>query len=107
TRTLRCWPYNPPEFFPAQQSPMQAARLAHISPFRVVELLERAKALEAAGHRVVHFEVGEPDFPTAEPIVEAGRAALSAGATRYTESLGVPELRERIADWYRETAGVA
>lgn len=86
---------------------MQASRLRHISPFRVVELLERAKALEAAGHRVVHFEVGEPDFPTAPPIVEAGRAALAAGATRYTESLGLPELRERIADWYRETAGVA
>ncbi|HEX7037863.1 MAG TPA: aminotransferase class I/II-fold pyridoxal phosphate-dependent enzyme [Pseudomonadales bacterium] len=86
---------------------MQASRIRQISPFRVVQLLERAKALEAAGHRVVHFEVGEPDFPTAPPIVEAGRAALTAGATRYTESLGLPALRARIAEWYRETAGVA
>ncbi|MDZ7668990.1 MAG: aminotransferase class I/II-fold pyridoxal phosphate-dependent enzyme [Gammaproteobacteria bacterium] len=84
----------------------QAQRLQHISPFRVVELLERAKALEAAGHRVVHLEVGEPDFPTAAPIVAAAHRALEAGATGYTQALGIPELRERIARFYRETAGV-
>lgn len=84
----------------------QAQRLQHISPFRVVELLERAKALEAAGHRVVHLEVGEPDFPTAAPIVDAAHRALDAGATGYTQALGIPELRERIARFYGETAGV-
>jgi aspartate/methionine/tyrosine aminotransferase len=85
----------------------QAHRLQHISPFRVVELLERAKALEQDGCRVVHLEVGEPDFPTAVPIVEAGHQALEAGATKYTQALGIPALRRRIAHYYQETAGVA
>ncbi len=86
---------------------MQAHRLRQISPFRVVQLLERAKALEADGARVVHLEVGEPDFPTAAPIVAAGHRALDAGATKYTQALGIPPLRRRIAEFYRETAGVA
>ena len=55
---------------------MYADRLGNITPFRVMELMERAKTLESAGHRVVHFEVGEPDFATAEPIVAAGIRAL-------------------------------
>ena len=84
-----------------------AARLQRIAPFRVVELLERAKALEATGRHVIHLEVGEPDFPTAEPIVAAGHAALAAGATKYTQALGIPELRERIADYYRTRLGVS
>jgi aspartate/methionine/tyrosine aminotransferase len=83
-----------------------AARLQRISPFRVVELLERAKALEAEGRHVIHLEVGEPDFPTAAPIVAAAHAALDAGATKYTQALGIPELRERIADYYRTRLGV-
>lgn len=83
-----------------------AARLEHISPFRVVELFERAKALEAAGRRVMHLEVGEPDFPTAAPIVAAGHRALDAGATKYTQALGIPALRERIAEYYRTHLGV-
>lgn len=85
---------------------MQARRLQSVAPFRVVELLERAKALEREGHRVVHLEVGEPDFPTAEPIVEAAHRALDAGATKYTQALGIPELRQRIADHYGQL-GVA
>lgn len=83
-----------------------AARLERITPFRVVELLERAKALEAAGREIIHLEVGEPDFPTAEPIVAAAHAALAAGATKYTQALGIPALRERIARDYRERLGV-
>ncbi|MEZ5561213.1 MAG: aminotransferase class I/II-fold pyridoxal phosphate-dependent enzyme [Pseudomonadales bacterium] len=85
---------------------MFAGRVAHIAPFRVVELLERAKALELEGHRVVHLEVGEPDFPTAEPIVAAAHRALDAGATKYTQALGTPALRERIAAYYQETSGI-
>jgi aspartate/methionine/tyrosine aminotransferase len=83
-----------------------AERLARIAPFHVVELLERAKALEAAGRRVIHLEVGEPDFPTAAPIVAAGHRALDSGATKYTQALGIPELRERIADYYRTRLGI-
>ena len=58
---------------------MTASRLDQIAPFRVMQLMERAKALEAQGKKVVHFEVGEPDFATAEPIVQAGQAALAEG----------------------------
>ncbi len=86
---------------------MYARRLQQITPFRVVELLERAKALESAGRRVVHFEVGEPDFPTAQPIVDAGHRALDAGATKYTQALGIPALRRRIAEHYRHSAGLS
>ncbi len=85
---------------------MQSARMAQISPFRVMELMERAGQFEAEGHRVVHFEVGEPDFATAAPIVEAGRRALSAGCTKYTHALGIAELRQAIARDYRERLGV-
>ena len=85
---------------------MTADRLNNIAPFRVMELMERAKALESEGQEVVHFEVGEPDFPTAQPIVDAGHAALDAGRTKYTQALGIPELRERISRYYAEVVGV-
>lgn len=83
-----------------------AARLADIEPFRVMDILARAKAMEAAGRDVIHLEVGEPDFPTPEPIVEAGIRALRAGQTHYTPSLGLPALREAIAGYYVERHGV-
>jgi aspartate/methionine/tyrosine aminotransferase len=85
---------------------MYAERLLKISPFQVMELMERAKTLESQGHRVVHFEVGEPDFATAEPIVAAGIRALESGKTKYTQALGIPELRDRIAEHYRRDLGV-
>ncbi|MBT8420950.1 MAG: aminotransferase class I/II-fold pyridoxal phosphate-dependent enzyme [Gammaproteobacteria bacterium] len=83
-----------------------AARMADITPFYVMELLGRAKALEAQGRKIIHMEVGEPDFPTPEPIVEAGIRALAAGQTKYTLALGTPELREAIAKFYRQRYGV-
>ncbi len=85
---------------------MFAKRVNEIQPFRVMEVLARAAELEAAGHRVVHFEVGEPDFATAAPIVEAGRRALAEGHTKYTPATGIMPLREAIAGYY-EAAGVA
>lgn len=83
-----------------------AARMDEIEPFRVMELLARAKALEARGRSVVHMEVGEPDFSTPEPIVRAGQEALARGLTHYTPAAGLPELREAIARDYRERWGV-
>ncbi len=77
-----------------------------INPFRVMTVLERAKALEAEGRSIIHLEVGEPDFVTAQPILEAGREALARGCTAYTPAAGLPALRERIAAYYRETQGV-
>lgn len=70
-------------------------------------ILGRAKAMQAAGRDVIHLEVGEPDFPTPEPIVAAGIAALRAGHTHYTPALGLPALRAAIADYYAGRYAVA
>lgn len=55
-----------------------SARSRAIEPFHVMALLARANELQAAGHDVIHLEIGEPDFTTAEPIIKAGQAALAA-----------------------------
>jgi aspartate/methionine/tyrosine aminotransferase len=80
--------------------PHIAARMASIAPFHVMDILARAQALEAAGRDIIHLEIGEPDFATPTPIVEAGVAALRAGHTHYTGALGLPALREAIAGFY-------
>ena len=88
-------------------SPLPAARrLEDIAPFHVVELLTRARELEAEGRDIIHMEVGEPDFPTPAPIAEAAIAAIRDGKTLYTPALGLPELRAAIAGFYRERYGV-
>ncbi len=84
-----------------------ARRLADIEPFHVVELLTRARQLESEGRDIIHMEVGEPDFPTPEPITKAAVAAIQGGKTLYTQALGLPELRTAISDFYRERYGVA
>ncbi|MCU0972902.1 MAG: pyridoxal phosphate-dependent aminotransferase [Burkholderiales bacterium] len=71
-----------------------------------MRILARAQALEAQGRDVVHMEVGEPDFPTPEPVVRAAQAALAAGLTRYTPAAGLPALREAIAAYYPQRFGV-
>jgi len=81
-------------------------RAAEIEPFHVMELLARARALEAGGRSIIHMEIGEPDFPTPEPVVRAGIRALENGKVFYTPALGLPELREAIAAWYRSRYGV-
>ena len=83
-----------------------AQRLADISPFHVVELLTRARQLEAEGRDIIHMEVGEPDFPTPAPIANAAVDAINSGKTLYTQSLGLPELRQKISDFYRSRYGV-
>jgi len=83
-----------------------AQRLADIEPFHVVELLTRARQLEAEGRDIIHMEVGEPDFPTPEPIANAAVNAIKTGKTKYTEALGLPELRTAISAFYRERYGV-
>jgi aspartate/methionine/tyrosine aminotransferase len=70
------------------------------------EVLARARALEAKGRDIVHLEIGEPDFDTPPSIVAAGVAALERGETHYTQSAGVVELREAIAQYLKERRGV-
>ncbi|MEQ9619722.1 MAG: pyridoxal phosphate-dependent aminotransferase [Deltaproteobacteria bacterium] len=77
-----------------------------ISPFYVMEVLERAKELEARGESIVHFEVGEPDFQTPEVIRSEAINAIKDGDTGYTHSLGTGELREAVSDDYEKTYGV-
>lgn len=83
-----------------------SARSAAMPPFLVMEVLERAQALEREGREIVHLEVGEPDFETPECIREAGVRAIREGRTRYTHSLGLLELREAICEDYRREYGV-
>jgi len=83
-----------------------AARAARIAPFYVMELLERARAMEARGEDIVHMEIGEPDFATPECIKDAAIQAIRENHTFYTQSLGIPELKLRIAAHYLETDGV-
>ena len=83
-----------------------AQRVAEVAPFHVMELLARARELEAAGRTIVHMEIGEPDFPTAQPICDAGIRAIESGQLFYTPALGIPELRAAISRFYRERYGV-
>jgi aspartate/methionine/tyrosine aminotransferase len=79
-----------------------SARSRDIEPFHVMALLARANELQAAGFDVIHLEIGEPDFTTAAPIIDAGQAALAAGQTRYTAARGLPQLREAISGFYAQ-----
>jgi aspartate/methionine/tyrosine aminotransferase len=79
-----------------------ARRAEEITPFEVMDVLSRAHALEAAGRRVIHMEIGEPDFTAPEAVVEAGVRALREGLTAYTATLGLAALREAIAAHYRD-----
>ncbi len=74
-----------------------ARRMGQLGTETAFEVLARAKALEAQGRTIVHLEIGEPDFPTPDHIIEAGCRALRNGATHYTPAQGIPELREAIA----------
>lgn len=81
---------------------MIAKRMDDIRPFHVMKLLERAKQLESEGRSIIHMEVGEPDFTTPQPIIEAGRQALADGRTHYTPAMGLPELRKAISEHYKQ-----
>jgi aspartate/methionine/tyrosine aminotransferase len=83
-----------------------AARMDHIAPFEVMEIQSLARELEAAGRDVIHLEIGEPDFRTPQPVVEAAKRALESQPMNYTSALGLPKLREAIANFYRQRYGV-
>jgi aspartate/methionine/tyrosine aminotransferase len=84
-----------------------ASRMEGIAPFHVMELMARARALEAQGRDIVHMEVGEPDFPTPQPVIEAAQRFIASGDVFYTHPLGLPALREAIAGFYATRYGVA
>lgn len=82
-----------------------AARATRIEPFRAMAFAERAARLEATGADVVRLSLGEPDFPVPDPVREALAAELSRGRSTYAPALGLPALREAIADWQRHALG--
>ncbi len=83
-----------------------ASRMAHIAPFEVMEIQTAARELERQGRDVIHMEIGEPDFTTPRPIVDAAIAALNEKPMFYTSALGIQPLREAIAAFYASQYGV-
>jgi aspartate/methionine/tyrosine aminotransferase len=93
----------PPEnkLAPRRQPQLQVAgRVDAIEPFRVMEMVKAAAAMTRAGQDVISMSVGEPDFTAPDVVAAAAMAAIQAGSTQYTESLGLPALREAISAWY-------
>ena len=88
---------NQTTFFPSISRSAQA-----IEPFHVMKILGEAKQLEAQGRNVIHMEIGEPDFASLQKVHEAAHNAVSQGLTHYTPSLGLPQLRDKLANFYAE-----
>ncbi len=81
---------------------MVSRRIREMTSFIVMDVLERAQELEREGTRIIHLEVGEPDFDTPACVKEAACKALEDGFTHYTHSLGLYELREAICEYYQK-----
>ncbi len=75
-----------------------AERVNHLAPEGAYPLLARAQALEAEGREIIHLEIGQPDAPTFDNIAQAGIQAIQDGHTRYTPPMGIPALRQAIAE---------
>jgi aspartate/methionine/tyrosine aminotransferase len=86
-------------------TPPLSAR-SDVAPFIVMDVMERARALEAQGRHVIHMEVGQPGTPAPSGARAALAAAMEAGSLGYTVALGLPALRARIARHYGEWYGV-
>ena len=82
------------------------SRAKEIESFKVMDLLKRAKQLDAEGFDVIHMEAGEPDFGTAPRVKEAAHQAIDQGLTQYTPAAGIPELRQAIARFYELRYGL-
>ncbi len=90
----------------SKKTPCISKNAQDITPFMVMEVLERAKTLEMEGRDIVHLEIGEPDFPTPACVLDAAKQAIAKGETHYTHSLGILPLREAIAEHYHQEYGV-
>ncbi len=84
-----------------------AARMAEIEPFHVMDVQDRAHALEAKGRRIIHMEIGQPDFPAPPQVADAAIEAIRNRRLGYTASIGIPQLRCAISDYYRERLGIS
>ena len=83
-----------------------AERMSRLGTETAFEVLNKARALERLGKKIIHLEIGEPDFDTPANVVEAGIGALRQGWTHYGPSAGLPELRQAIAEEVSRSRGV-
>jgi len=83
--------------------PSLAARMSLLGTESAFEVLGRARALESKGRKIIHLEIGEPDFDTPAHIVDAAADALRAGCTHYVAAPGLPEVREAIGQFFGRT----
>lgn len=85
---------------------MQVSSRALVDPFIVMDVMEEARALEAAGRSIIHMEVGQPGTPAPKGALKALARQMEEGPLGYTVALGLPELRAGIAALYRRWYGV-
>jgi aspartate aminotransferase len=83
-----------------------ADRMALLGTESAFEVLARARAMEAQGRKVIHLEIGEPDFDTPQHVGEAAAGAIRDGFTHYTPAPGIPELREAASAFFERTRGL-
>jgi aspartate/methionine/tyrosine aminotransferase len=81
-------------------------RASRVEPFHVMKILQQARELEARGRSIIHMEIGEPDFPSPDVVIQAGQRALDQRQTHYTAANGLPELRQAIAGSYHDCAAL-
>lgn len=81
-------------------------RVSHLKPEGAYAVLARAQALEAKGKKIIHLEIGQPDFPTPPNVAEAGINAIRSGKTKYTPPAGLPHFREVIAEYAGRQRGI-
>jgi aspartate/methionine/tyrosine aminotransferase len=89
----------------AARTLLQPSRRGNVPPFMVMDVMTAAARIEDTGGHVIHMEVGQPAAPAPKTAIAAARAALDKGRIGYTEALGIPPLRSRIARHYAETYG--
>ncbi len=83
-----------------------AQRLAQVTGSATMKVAAEADRLKRAGHSIVDFGAGEPDFPTPARVKDAAKAAIDANFSRYTNSMGIPELREAVCAQYKQNYGI-
>ncbi len=83
-----------------------ANRIQHLEPEGAYEMLARAQQLESEGRKIIHLEIGQPDFQTFTNIGISGIRAIANGQTRYTPSAGIPELKKEIARYTASRIGI-
>lgn len=89
------------------QTPFARKSLKHVNSFKAMDVMRRASELESSGRKIVHLEVGEPDFPTVAPIVDAAKKALDKGLTQYTSPTGIVDLKSRLSELYSRRHGLS